>query len=693
MVRAPDTELQYLKGVGPKRAEALAKVGLHTAADLLFYIPRRYLDRTTVTPISQLVAGIEATVVGEIRTAGILKGRRQRFEATLDDGTGRVQLVFFHRPQRLTKVLKKGVILACTAVPQVYYDLQMVHPEFEILDTLDSDVGPHAGRIVPLYPGTGELAQMRIDSRTFRRLIVQILETSIPEQIPDPIPESMLDKHDFMKLPEAIRQIHYPDSIEEAEAARRRMAFDELFALQVHLVHRRAGAIQAEKPHRYAAPGPEERKLLESLPFALTGDQKRALRDIIGDMTGSHPMQRLLQGDVGAGKTVVAAFALFLAVRSGLQAAIMAPTEILAEQHYLTLSTLLKPVDVQPILLTGSITAPEKREITSGLKDGSIPLVIGTHAVIQKSVRFKNLALAIVDEQHRFGVKQRAELVAKGDSADLLVMTATPIPRTLQLTLYGDLDLSTLKELPPGRMPVKTRVVPEAELPKLWQWLGDRFDKGDQAYVVYPIIEESEKQDLKAATAEYERLASETFPNRKLALVHGRTPTDERRETMAAFRAGKIDLLVATTVIEIGVDIPNANIMVIEHAERFGLSQLHQLRGRIRRGTKHAYCLAVAESKGSPVAAQRLTKFAGTDDGFEIAEADLELRGPGELLGSRQHGLPELHVAKLGRDADLLEIARSEAIELVRTDPGLTDPQWAAFRQSVAKKQMIWSAG
>jgi len=693
MELALDTKLQYLKGVGPKRAEALAKAGLHTAADLLFRFPRRYLDRTTVTPIAQLVEGVEATVVGEIRASGILKGRRQRFEATLDDGTGRIQLVFFHTPRRFAYTLKKGVILACTGVPQIFYDLQLVHPEFEILDSLDADVGPHAGRIVPMYPGSGELSQLRIDSRTFRRLIVQVLNTDLPDRIPDPLPSSLIERLDLMPTSTAVRQIHYPDSLERAEVARRRFAFDELFALQVHLVHRRAGTIKVEKPHTYQPPGSPERQLLQSLPFELTGDQKRALREIITDLEGPHPMQRLLQGDVGAGKTVVAAFAMYLAVRSGLQTALMAPTEILAEQHFQTLTRLLAPVDVHPVLLTGSLSAAEKRDVTRQINSGDIALVVGTHALIQKSVRFTRLALAVVDEQHRFGVRQRAELVAKGKDTDLLVMTATPIPRTLQLTLYGDLDLSTLRELPPGRTPVKTRVIPETELPRLWKWLEDRFGKGDQAYVVYPIIEESEKQDLKAATAEYERLARDIFPGRRLALVHGRTPTEDRRATMTAFRAGDIDLLVATTVIEIGVDVANANIMVIEHAERFGLSQLHQLRGRIRRGTKHSYCIAVAESKGNAPSRQRLSKFAETDDGFEIAEADLELRGPGELLGSRQHGMPELQVARLGSDADLLERARKEAITLVRHNPELAGREWARFRRSVVEKRMIWSAG
>ena len=693
MALALDTPLQFLKGVGPKRALGLAQAELHTVADLLYYFPRRYLDRSKVTPVGQLQPGSETTVMGEIRAAGILKGRKPRFEATLDDGTGRMQLVFFHSPRRFVHLLKKGVLLACTGVPQVYYELQMVHPELEILDSLDGMPDTHAGRIVPIYPGTGELAAQGIDSRTFRRLIAPLLNTDLPEQVADPLPAEMLSAHDLLSTPVALRQIHYPESEARAEEARRRFAFDELFSLQVHLAHRRSGVAKEIKAHQYLPPGPPERQLLESLPFELTGDQKRAIGEIIADMCARHPMQRLLQGDVGAGKTVVAAFALYLAVRSGLQAAIMAPTEILAEQHLATLGRILQPAGVKPVLLSGALPAAEKRTVLAGLADGSIGVVVGTHALIQKSVRFKQLALAVVDEQHRFGVNQRALLAAKGQATDLLVMTATPIPRTLQLLLFGDLDGSTLRELPPGRTPVTTRIVGEEEQDRLWLWLADRMDKGDQAYIVYPLIEESEKQDLKAATAEYARLARFVFPSRRLALVHGRTPVEERRTTMAAFREGHIDLLVATTVIEIGVDIPNANIMVIEHAERFGLSQLHQLRGRIRRGTKRAFCVAIARGSGQTNAGERLAIFAGTDDGFQIAEADLTMRGPGELLGARQHGLPVLGVARLADDADLLEIARQEATRILAQDPQLSAPRWTPLRASLARRKMLWSAG
>jgi ATP-dependent DNA helicase RecG len=561
-----DTPLQFLKGVGPRRALGLAHAGLHTIGDLLFYFPRRYLDRSTVTPIGRLVPGEEATVVGEIRAAGLLRGRKPRFVATLDDGSGRVELVFFQGPRRFVHLLKKGVLVAATGTPQVYVELQMAHPELEILESPDALPDMHAGRIVPIYPGSGDLAAHRIDSRLLRRLVLPLLATDLPDRVPDPLPSELLSRLELPGVGEAVRQIHFPDSAQRAEIARRRFAFDEFFALQVHLLHRRSGVARAVKPHRYQPPGPPERQLLGALPFALTGDQKRAIREIFADLEAPHPMQRLLQGDVGSGKTVVAAFALFLAARSGLQGALMAPTEILAEQHQETLSRMLAPLGVVPELLSSARTAAERRQVQARLADGSLALAVGTHALIQESVKFAQLGLAVVDEQHRFGVHQRGALAGRGRGTDLLVMTATPIPRSLQLALFGDLDCSVLAELPPGRAQVTTRVVREGELDRLWPWLDLRMGKGDQVYVVYPIIEESEKQDLRAATAEFERLSGEVFTRRRLALLHGRTPVAERRRTMQAFRDGELDMLVATTVIEIGVDVPNANIMVIEHA-------------------------------------------------------------------------------------------------------------------------------
>jgi ATP-dependent DNA helicase RecG len=662
--------------------------------DLLRYFPRRYLDRTRVSQISELVAGQEATLKGEIVASGMMRGRRPRFEATLSDGSGQLTLVFFRQPRWFERTLRKGVIVACTGTPTLYgFEQQMVHPEFEVLDTEDDPLGPDRGRIVPIYPGTGEMAGTRMESRFFRRLIEPLLAGPLPEELPDLLPPEGRARMELPTVAEAVRQIHFPPTLEAAEAARRLFALEELFVLQLLLATRRGARTEVRKPQTYSDLRECDRRLIQALPFALTPDQEQVLEEIRTDLASPHPMQRLLQGDVGAGKTVVAACALHAAVRSGYQAALMAPTELLAEQHYQTLSRWLVPVGVTPELLTGSLPAQARREVVARLADGRAGLVVGTHALIQEGVKFQNLALAVVDEQHRFGVRQRSELASRGQLVDVLVMTATPIPRTLQLVLYGDLDVSSIRHLPPGRRDVTTRVITDRERATLWRWLNDRIEKGDQAYVVYPIIDESEKQDLRAATREFEVLRSSALPGKRVALLHGRTETEERRRTMQSFRDGQLDVLVATTVIEIGVDVANANIMVIEHAERFGLSQLHQLRGRVRRGTKRAYCVAVTPGGAQDTTMERLRRFAETDDGFEIAEADLALRGPGDLTGARQSGLPLLRVASPATDLHLIEQARTFARDVCQADPRLSHPAHARLRAAVDFAQHLWAAG
>jgi ATP-dependent DNA helicase RecG len=689
-----DTPLQFLKGVGPKRAEALALSGLSTARDLLFYFPRRYLDRTRITEIGDLQHGVESTIKGEIVASGMHRGRTPRFEATLRDDSGQIYLVFFRQPRWFQRVLKKNVQVACTGIANIYgFELQMVHPEFELLDSDESELGPDRGRIVPMYPGSGELSTRQIESRFFRKLILPLVQSDLVDQVTDPLPRTMRSELDLLPTSAALRQIHFPDTLESAETARRRFAFDELLAIQIMLALKRSSMSALVKPHRYEPSDTCRQELTDALPFTLTSDQASSVEQILADMAAGVPMQRLLQGDVGAGKTVVAAFALHVCVRSGLQAAIMAPTEILAEQHFATLSRLLEPLGTQPTLLTGSMPAATRKEILARLEAGEIGLVVGTHILISESARFHRLALAVVDEQHRFGVLQRSGLAGKGELTDMLVMTATPIPRTLQLTLYGDLDVSSIRQLPPGRTPVTTRVIADNDRSKMWRWLRDRLAKGDQAYVVYPIIEESEKQDLKAATSEFEMLKSSVLSDYRLALVHGRTPALVRRNTMQAFRDGQIDLLVATTIIEIGVDVANANIMIIEHAERFGLSQLHQLRGRIRRGTKRSYCIAVTPGHSNPLTQERLDHFARTDDGFEIAEADLRLRGPGDLIGARQHGMPILRAAHPAADLDLLEVAREQARLICLADPFLKADHWSALREAAEESSKLWAAG
>ena len=688
-----DSPAQYLQGVGPRRASALEKSNVRTVGELLRYFPRRYLDRTRLSQVSDLVAGQEATLKGEIVASGMTRGRRPRFEATLRDESGHVSLVFFRQPRWFERILKKGVIVACTGTPNLYgFELQIVHPEFEVLDSEDDALGPDRGRIVPIYPGTSDLAGSRVESRLFRRLIEPLLAGPLPDAMPELLPRDAPGRAQWPSAATALRHIHFPPSMEAAEEARRYFALEELYVLQLVLAMRRAGRAGLRKPQTYSKLDDSYSELREQLPFTLTPDQERVAEEIRRDLESPQPMQRLLQGDVGAGKTAVAALALYAAVRSGHQAALMAPTELLAEQHHRTLSGWLKDVGVKVELLTGSLPAAARRDIQARLADGTAPLVVGTHALIQEGTRFDGLALAVVDEQHRFGVRQRSELASRGEQVDMLVMTATPIPRTLQLVVYGDLDVSSIRSLPPGRRDVTTRVIAPTERDRLWKWLDDRMAKKDQAYVVYPLIEESEKQDLRAATKEFEQLRKTSLKGRRLALLHGRTEPEERRQVMQSFRDGALDLLVATTVIETGVDVANANIMVIEHAERFGLSQLHQLRGRVRRGTKKAYCIAVSEGSGG-VSTERLGYFAGTNDGFEIAEADLKLRGPGDLVGSRQSGQPILRVAEPATDLHLIEQARTMAQETTRIDPDLSRPEHARLRAAVEWTRKMWAGG
>lgn len=687
-----DSPLQYLHGVGPQRAVALEKAGLRTVGDLLRHFPRRYLDRTKLSQVKDLAAGQEATLRGRIVASGMARGRRPRFEATLADDSGHVTLVFFRQPTWFARTLKKDVLIACTGTPGLYgFELQIVHPEFEVLDSEDDPLGPDRGRIVPVYPGTGDLAGLRMESRLFRRLLEPLLAGALPDALPSFLPDSIRKRDHWPAVGQAVRDIHFPSTLEAAETARRYLALEELFVLQMVLALRREARSAVRKPHRYPSLAASEAELVKLLPFELTPDQVRVAQEIRADLESPHPMQRLLQGDVGAGKTVVAALALLAAVRSGYQAALMAPTELLAEQHHSTLTGWLSAAGLRPELLTGSLPAAARRKIQAGLADGSVPLVVGTHALIQEGTQFARLALAVVDEQHRFGVRQRSQFAAHGQQVDVLVMTATPIPRTLQLALYGDLDVSQIRNLPPGRRDVTTRVVAASERGKLWPWLDDRFNKGDQAYIVYPIIEESEKQDLRAAEREFVRLRDSALKKRRLALLHGRTDSAERRDIMQRFRDGQLDLLVATTVIETGVDVVNANIMVIEHAERFGLSQLHQLRGRVRRGNKRAYCIAISEAS-QPLSVERLDRFAATVDGFEIAEADLKLRGPGDLMGARQSGQPLLRVADPATDLDLIEKARSYALDVSHADPTLTRPEHARLRDEVERTRALWAA-
>ncbi len=656
------TDIQYLKGVGPKRGEVLAAHGVDTVGRLLFYFPRKYIDRSEVDTISSLREHDYKTVVGRVLGKGLLRGGKTRLEVIIGDDTGHLSLLWFRGYKYFEKQFKKGDEIAVTGTVTYFQGYQMIHPEFEFIGG-DHDEQIHTGRIVPIYPLTSELNQVGLTSRSIRKLIKTALDGA-GESIREYLPHEIIDSEHLAGLSSAIREMHFPSEPDAAEKARRRLAFDELLYLQFLLQSRRHKVKEKEKAAPCRPPGRRFTQVLDSMPFRLTPGQKKSLDQIITDMTSKKPMNRLLQGDVGSGKTVVAVLAAVLAVESGGQAAIMVPTEILAEQHFRNWHDRLKQAGISSALLIGSVKSKEKKETAEAIARGEIDLVFGTHAIISKSLTFNALRYVVVDEQHRFGVMQRSKLAAKGELPDRLVMTATPIPRTLALTLYGDLDVSTIPDLPPGRQPVRTVWRLSSALGDIYKYIDGEIGKGSQVFVIYPLVEKSEKMDLQAAEEGFRELSEEILPRRKIGLVHGRIKSDQRDTTIKKFHAGDLDVLVATTVIEVGIDIPNASILIIQHAERFGLSQLHQMRGRVGRGSRRGLAVAVAYQPISDIGRRRLEYFASTTDGFKIAEADLELRGPGEFFGIRQHGLPEFRIANPVTDQELLVRAREWAQRL-----------------------------
>jgi len=656
----------YVKGVGERRGALLHRLGIHTAGDLLYHIPHRYEDATTISPISSVEVGADVTVIGRVVSKGVLPTRRglRIFQAVLRDDSGMIEVSWPGQPY-LDRTIDKDDLLLVTGAVRFYHGRQVQPREYVNLGD-DSD-GTAGGRVLAIYPTTEGLTV-----KTIRSLIDRHLDTLLP-LVREPLPAQVLSNAGVVSLPEALHMVHRPASLAEAVEGRDRLAFEEL--LFVQLLHRRANAIARET--RAGVPYVNRRELTSALkralPFALTAAQVRVLREIVGDMCSGRKMHRLLQGDVGSGKTIVAVFAALLAMENGYQAAIMAPTELLAEQHARTVTSLLDPIGVRPVLVTGSRSAAERREAAEQMARSMPIFVIGTHALVQDDTRFARLGLAVIDEQQRFGVEQRKALGAKGvdGNPDVLLLSATPIPRSLALTAYGDLDVSVLDERPPGRRPVATAMRPESARARVLQFINSEVGRGRQAYIVYPVIEESEKTDLKSATAMYESLTAPDSPlsGRRIALVHGRVSSDAREETMRAFRDGLIDVLVATTVIEVGIDVPNATVMVIEHPERFGLSQLHQLRGRVGRGGDASYCILLGDA--SPDAAERLSLFARTDDGFEIARADLRLRGMGDLFGYAQSGAATFRIADPVRDEQLNERALAAAKQILANDPEL----------------------
>jgi ATP-dependent DNA helicase RecG len=672
-----DTPITFLKGVGERRAEAFRRLGVLSARDLLFHIPHRYEDASTVRRIATLRIGEDATVIGTVVSKGVLPTRKglRIFQAVVQDESGLVEASWPGQPF-LDRSINKGDVLLLSGTVRFYHGRQLMPREWVNLGADDS--GTAEGRVLAVYPATEGLSFKQI-----RAVIDKHLDTLVPA-LDEYLPADLLRATGLPGIQEALRRVHRPSSVAEALGGRDRLAYDEL--LFVHLLQRRANAIarQARQGITFENRRDLTSRLKAALPWELTGAQVRATREIVADMTSPLRMHRLLQGDVGSGKTIVALFACCLALENGYQAAVMAPTELLAEQHFRTFSALLAPLGVEPVLVVGSMTAKARRAAAARLAEAGPVLVVGTHALVQEGTQFARLGLAIIDEQHRFGVEQRATLGEKGAAPDILLMSATPIPRSLALTLYGDLDVSVLDERPPGRQPVTTALRPETGRDRVMEFVETQLAAGRQAYLVYPIIEESDKIALKAATTAFEALAAGPFAHRRVALLHGRLAAEEKDAIMRSFRDGGIDLLVSTTVIEVGIDVPNATVMVIEHPERFGLSQLHQLRGRVGRGAEESFCILLGDV--GPESRERLQHVIETEDGFEIARADLRLRGMGDLFGKQQSGLPVFKIADPVRDEELSELARAAAERLLGADPTLSTPTNRALQRMLTAR-------
>ena len=676
------TPVRYLKGVGPKKSESLGRIGINNVEDILYYLPARYEDRSNFTKIKDLKMGEHQAVVGEIITAGLRRAKSgiPIFQIAITDRTGFIHAVWFNQPY-LKDYFKKGVRVVLYGKVELHEKPQITQPEYEILKTDEVD-SINMGRIVPIYPATSELTQKYLRGLAF--IAVDKYSRGFEENLPTYI----IARDRMVDIKFAIRNIHFPATFANLEKAYRRIVFEEFFMLQLALALRKKRLKIEDAGLSHEIDGELAQAFKQSLPFELTEGQKKAFFDIERDMSSGKAMNRLLEGDVGSGKTLVAAYALTLTVQNGFQGVIMAPTEVLARQHFIVLSELLMPLGINVALLVGGIDPAAKKRIYSEIKDGKVNVVVGTHAIIQELVGFNRLGLAVIDEQHKFGVTQRAILKDKGRSPHVLLMTATPIPRTLALTVYGDLDISVMRQLPKGRKPIVTYLVEEERRGEVYNFVREEIEKGRQAYVVCPLIDESAKSaklKAKSASEMYETLKNEEFKNFEVGLLHGRMSSKEKDKVMKDFKKGAIQVLVSTIVIEVGIDVPNASVILIENADRFGLAQLHQLRGRVGRGSHESYCILLA-NPGSDEAAQRLKAIEGTLDGFQVAEADLNIRGPGEFFGTKQHGLPEIRFGNILKDFDLMELARKEAFTLVARDPFLREEHHRPLRAALKTK-------
>ncbi len=666
--------LQYLKGIGPKRAAVLERYGVKNLEDLLNFFPRKYVDRSNIVELNRLQPDQEVTVVGKIEAVGIRHGRRRLLYVVISDGKGILEAIWFNGIDYFKNQFKVGEWVSFSGKVQFYRGFQMLHPEFDRLGAGEMEKMLNTGKILAFYPGNETFKKAGLNSYTFRK-IFHFLFKQTQIEFQDFFPPEVLEKRQLLDRAQAYWQMHLPESTTLLQKAIYRFKYEEFFNLQLMLALQKAHLKSQPVGIAFSKKSERLEKLYYRLPFSMTEAQKRVVREIRKDMKAPSPMNRLLQGDVGAGKTLVAVMAMLIAVDNGYQAALMVPTEILAEQHYFNICRLLEGLEVPIHLLTGSSRTKERRAIFQQLASGQPQIVIGTHALIYNETPIPNLGLIIIDEQHRFGVMQRAKLIEKGQQPDVLVMTATPIPRTLALTAYGNLDVSIIDELPPNRQPITTIWRFDNAAPKIYRFIREHLEQGEQAYIIYPLVEESEKMDLKAATEAYELLRKTEFKNFKVGLLHGRLAPAEKEAVMKAFVQNEIQVLISTTVIEVGIDVPNATIMLIEHAERFGLSQLHQLRGRIGRGKQKSYCILKTPYNIGEIAQQRMKIMTETQDGFVIAEKDLELRGWGDFFGTRQSGLPDFKLANPITDRAILEQAREDAFALVQQDPFLRKPQ------------------
>src|SRR3989338_6882513 len=678
-----DISIQFVKGVGPARKKIFQRLGIESVEDLLYFFPRRYEDRRNLVPISRLKVGEFQTVTGKILGSASRRSwytKNPVLEVVVEDDGRHLACRWFNQPY-LLNYFKTGRHAVCYGKVDMYKDrLQMISPEWEIIEEKE-DAQLSLGRIVPVYPLTQGVTQ-----RFLRKTIHACLERC-QNQIPDELPVPLRNKYKLYNIKRSLRQVHFPDTLPDQENAMKRISFEEFYFFQIAVLARRL-SITHKPGFAHTMTDAQVLKFSGGFPLALTRAQTRVIQEIRQDMAQTTPMLRLLQGYVGSGKTLVAIFGCVAAARNGFQSCVMAPTEILARQHYENISRMIEQghlEDLRVALLTSSIASKEKEKLYALVREGAVDLVIGTHALMGGEVIFKNLSFVVIDEQHKFGVRQRALLSEKGNNPDILIMTATPIPRTLCITLYGDMDLSVLDELPPGRGEVKTRLNPEDRVEEVYALVREQLKEGRQAYVVYPIIEESEKLDLKAARVMFNHFKKETFKDFRVGLIHGQLKPKEGQAIMEQFKSGKVDLLVATTVLEVGIDVPAASVMVIEHAERFGLAQLHQLRGRIGRGKEDGLCLLIAEAE-TDEGQQRLKAFLSTTDGFKIAQHDLEIRGPGRYFGRHQHGLNELKVANPFTQLDILELARQEATALTGADPKLEKEQNRRVGEIIRKR-------